>query len=1041
MRTHRTGTVLALVCAVAATPLRAQNPTTPQAPSQKSVAESVMGALEWRSIGPANMSGRVTDVEGLPSPSKTFYVAAAAGGIWKTTNNGITFRPLFQNERLVSMGDLAIAPSDTLQIWAGTGEEDSRNSISPGGGIYKSTDGGLTWKLMGLEKTQAIGRILVHPTNPNIVYVAALGAPWNTNPERGLYKTTDGGQTWQLVKFISDKAGFVDMVMDPRNPDVIFAASWERIRTPYSLNSGGPGSALWQTTDGGKTWNEVKGGGFPATMKGRIGLAIAQSNPDVMYALVEASPPSGKGDGCRAAVAGGCGLYRSMDAGKTWEWMAGNDVRPFYYSQVRVDPERPNRVYWSSTPVNFSDDGGKTIRNTTQGLHVDHHAMWIDPKDGDRIVVGNDGGVGISFDRGGNWDFPNTFAIGQFYEVSYDMARPYNVCGGLQDNGSWCGPSRWPRGGITNSMWFTFNGGDGFFTAQDPRDPNIIYGESQGGNMARVDLRTNESTRLQKPSWRQTYIMLEDSILIARGDTLKPITPAQQKQIEAWRTRQKADSTGLEMRWNWNTPFLLSPHNPDVFYAAANRVLKSTKRGDDLKPISGDLTTRDTMRIRVSTQTTGGVTSDVTGAETFSTIVVLAESYVKQGMLFVGTDDGLVWVSPDDGKTWNNLTSAFKGKVPAGTYVRRIEPSHVDANRFYVAFDGHRTGDYTPYLFVTEDGGKTFRSIVNNLPKGGPDFLHVVREDPVNPDLLYVGTDVGAYVSLDRGASWQKFMNGLPTTPVHDLKIHPRDRELIAATHGRSIWIVDVAPLQELTPAVIAAAEPRFFVPVPAANAGRPPIDGQSTGQKWFMGESRALGAEFVYYNPKDAGGRSTIVIQNAKNDTVQVLNGPGAAGLQRLSWNLRTRPAPRAPLSVAEKRDSVRSDQRLTFVGDSLIKAGLDSAVVNRTVRQMRSGQGVQQFGGGGGNIGGTGRRVWVDRPGESAPIPQRGGAGGAPGGEDAQRVLQAFRDAGVRGAQGGGGGGFGGAQPPLVEPGTYTVTLKLGDRTLVQKLVVEKP
>jgi len=1012
----------------------------------KPIGEAVLGSLEWRSIGPANMAGRITDVEGLPSPSKTFYIAAAAGGIWKTTNNGITFRPVFDKERVISMGDLAIAPSDTLQVWAGTGEEDARNSISPGGGIYKSTDGGLTWQLMGLEKTQTIARIVVHPTDPNIVYVAAVGATWNHNPERGLYKTTDGGAKWQLVKYIDEKTGFIDVAMHPRNPDILFAASWERIRTPYSLQSGGPGSALWKTTDAGKTWTEVKGGGFPATTKGRIGLAIAPSNPDVVYALVEASPASGKGDGCRASGAGGCGLYRSLDGGNTWEWMAGNNVRPFYYSQVRVDPERPNRVYWSSTPVNFSDDGGKTVRSTTQGIHVDHHAMWIDPKDGDRIVVGNDGGVAISFDRGGNWDFLNTFPIGQFYEVSYDMAVPYNVCGGLQDNGSWCGPSRWARGGITNSMWANVSGGDGFFTQQDPRDPSIVYAESQGGSMARIDLRTNESTRLVKPSWRQSYTMFEDSILIERGDTAQAVPPERQKRIDAFRAHQLQDSTELEMRWNWNTPFLLSPHNPDVFYTGANRVLKSVKRGDDLQAISPDLTTRDTMKIRVSTRTTGGVTSDVTGAETFSTIVVLAESYVKQGLLYVGTDDGLVWTSPDDGKTWNNLTDRFKGKVPGGTYVRRIEPSGKDVNRFYVAFDGHRTGDYTPYLFVTDDGGKNFRSIVANLPKGGPDFVHVIREDPVNPDLLYVGTDVGAYVSLDRGKSWQKFTNGLPTVPVHDLKIHPRDHELIAGTHGRSIWIIDVAPLQQLTPPVLAAAEPKFFQPVPAAPWGKPPIDGQSTGQKWFQGENRSPGAELVYYLPTDIGGRTTLVITNAKGDTIQTLNGGGAPGLQRVSWNLRTRPAARPPLSPAERRDSVRNEVRINQVADSLIKAGTDSSVVRRVARQLQGGGGGFQRGGGGagGGAGGGGgfgvvqRRGFVERPGETAAVPQ---SGDAPGGADTQRVTQAFRDAGIRGTQGGFTGGSGVGQPAYVEPGEYTVTLKAGDRILSQTLQVVKP
>src|SRR6266576_1864840 len=479
-------------------PQPAQRPPLPRpqrpAPSNVSVTTGVpssstgaitldstlLAGFRWRNIGPANMMGRVSSVTGIPSPSKTFFVAAAAGGIWKTTNAGTTFRPVFDNEKCVSMGEVAIAPSDTMQVWAGTGEEDSRNTISPGCGIFKSTDGGLTWKRTGLEKTGAIGRIVVHPTNPNIVYVAALGQPWSPNPERGLYKTTDGGQTWQLVKFISPQAGFIDVAMDPSNPEVLFAASWQRVRGPYFLNSGGPGSALWKTTDGGKTWTEVKGGGLPTTTKGRIGIAIAASDP--------------------------------------------------------------NRVYWSSTPVNSSNDGGKTIGNATVGIHVDHHAMWIDSNDPNHIVVGDDGGVSQTWDKGGNWDFLNSFAIGQPYIVSYDMAFPYSVCAGYQDNGSWCGPSRRRQGDLTNADWTTVGGGDGFYTAQDPTDPNTIYVESQGGNMSRLNFATGDRTNLQKPNWRPRYTQFEDSIVIERPDTTKPETAAQKKRIADLRVRQKSDS-------------------------------------------------------------------------------------------------------------------------------------------------------------------------------------------------------------------------------------------------------------------------------------------------------------------------------------------------------------------------------------------------------------------------------------------------------------------------------------------------------------------
>ena len=462
--------------------------------SAQTLDSMTVAGLRWRNVGPANFMGRMSDVVGIPGPSKTLFVATAAGGIWKTMNNGITWRPVFDDKRVISMGMLAIAPSDTQQVWAGTGEPNSRNSIEAGGGIYKSADGGITWTLKGLEKTEHIGRIVVHPTNPNIVYVAALGAAWRSNPDRGLYKTTDGGSTWSLIKFISDKAGFIDVAMDPSDANTLYAASWERLRTPYSLKSGGVGSALWKTTDGGATWAEVKGG-FPAGVKGRIGLAIARSNPRVVYAMVEAAAPQAGGGYTPSRTPQDNGLWRSTDAGATWTKMSSINVRPFYYSQVRVDPKNENRVYFSSTAVQVSDDGGKTSRNAANDVHVDTHGIWIDPNDPERWVIANDGGIAFTYDRGGNFTQMQNLPIGQFYEVSYDMAVPYNICGGAQDNGSWCGPSRRRQGGTTLGYWFTIAGGDGFYTAQDPTDPSIVYAESQGGSAARLNLKCGE--RLQ----------------------------------------------------------------------------------------------------------------------------------------------------------------------------------------------------------------------------------------------------------------------------------------------------------------------------------------------------------------------------------------------------------------------------------------------------------------------------------------------------------------------------------------------------------------
>jgi len=1046
MRRHLAGFALAVLMVAPVTPAHGQL-TTP-------LDSATLAAFQWRSVGPANMSGRVTDVEGIPSPSKTFFFAAAAGGIWKTTNNGITFRPLFTGERVISMGDMAIAPSDTLQIWAGTGEEDSRNSISPGGGIYKSTDGGLTWELKGLEDTQVIGRIVVHPTNPDRVWVAALGHVWDSNPERGLYRTDDGGESWDLVKFVSDKAGFVDIVIHPDNPDVLFATSWERVRGPYFLQSGGPGSGLWKTTDGGDSWERLQPEGFPDGMLGRIGLAISRSKPDVMYATVEAEATEDDDSPN--------GLYRSGDGGKSWEKVNGNNTRPFYYSQVRVDPLDPDRVYWSSTPVNLSDDGGFTIGTTTNGIHVDHHAMWIDPVDPERMVVGNDGGIGITFDKGGNWLFPNTMALGQFYEVSYGMEIPYTVCGGLQDNGSWCGPSRRRSGDITNYMWATVGGGDGFFTLQGPVDHEFVYYESQGGSMGRMNTATGENMSFPKPSWKEEWIRWEDSILAN--------TEADEPQPQYFREMQSADSAKADLRWNWNTPMVLSPHDPTVIYAGANRVVKYTQRGEEFEVISPDLSYADPEKIRISTEETGGITPDLTGAETFATIVALAESPIQQGFLLAGSDDGRAWLTHNDGQDWEELTGRFPG-VPEGTWVRRMEPSPHDVNTFFVAFDGHRTNDFTPYAYMTEDGGKTFTSIAGDLPTGKPDFVHVIRQDPVNPNLLFAGTDVGLYVSTDRGSHWQKFMEGMPTVPVHDLKVHPRDHDLIAATHGRSLWIVDIAPLQQLTDEVLAE-DIHVFEPAPAFQFGNPPVGGESTGQMFFTAESGRYGAEIVYRIGADAelpqpeppeqpdtagaggppaggppGGGSprgrrgsrgpqvTFAILDSGGDTLSTMNGPGSPGIHRVYWNFRGQ-APAPPEKTpAQVQDSIRSVEGMWAVVDSIVEEGImERPMIERIATMMITGnrEGLMGMFGGMGGGGGQEAGGFDERPGESWS------SGGMTMGSE---MIQNFRRL-VRPL--GGFGGFMGRgrmnQAPLAESGEYTVVLKVGDEEYRQMLSVEK-
>ena len=1068
----------AVALTVIALSLQAAVPAAAQLTGQ--VPDDVWESFVWRSVGPTNMGGRVTDVEGLPSPSKTFYVAAAAGGIWKTTNNGITFRSIFNDPRVVSMGDLAIAPSDPSQIWAGTGEEDSRNSISPGGGILKSTDGGDSWEFKGLRDTQAIGRIVVHPLDPDIVFVAALGHIWGANPERGLYRTTDGGEAWELVKHISDKAGFVDVAFRPGDPTTLFAASWERVRGPWFLNSGGPGSALWKSTDGGSTWTEVAGGGFPTTMKGRIGIAISESNPDIMFTMVEAEEEE---DG-----SGGNGLYRSGDGGDSWEKVNDANSRPFYYSQVRVDPQDPDRVYFSSTPVQFSSDGGRTAGTTTNGIHVDHHAMWIDPVDPERIVVGNDGGVAITYDRGGNWRYLNTMALGQFYDISYNMDKPYRVCGGLQDNGTWCGPSRLSRGRLSQYHWATISGGDGFVTAQDPEYPELVWAESQGGNMRRLNLATGESTTLQKPGWEDAWRPLQDSIVLLREAGAADDDP----RITDLQARATADSASHIMRWNWNTPFFQSVHDRSHFYAAGSSVVKSTDYGEDLRIISPDLSYADPGKIEVSTRSTGGITPDVTGAETHATITALAESPLVQGHLYAGTDDGRVWTSPDDGGEWIELTGRIAG-VPEGTYVSRVEPSRHDPDRVYVSFDGHRTNDFTPYVFVSDDGGGSFRSIAAGLPTGAPDFVHVVREDPRNENLLFVGTDLGVYASLDRGRSWRRFMESLPTVPVHDLRIHPRDRELIAGTHGRSIWIVDIAPLQDLTGNVLADGAAAFET-APAYQFGEPARGGESYGQAWFSRPTPGATGRISYYvgeevaaavaeeaggdagdeheargprggvagqaaargagrpgGPGGPGGgpgaqrgpQAEIAITDADGEVVQTLDGPAGAGLHTVTWNLRGAAAEAEGLSPSERRDSLAIAERARTVADSLVEAGWEEEPLRRQVGLFTGETDIGTFFGGfggggrfGGGQGGGDPEAFRERPGESAG----GGRGGrrAPNFGQMRELAELIRPGmgmgGLFGRRGGGG------QGNLVEPGTYSVTISIGDRKLTTQLVVER-
>jgi hypothetical protein len=660
--------------------------------------------------------------------------------------------------------------------------------------------------------------------------------------------------------------------------------------------------------------------------------------------------------------------------------------------------------------------------------------MWIDPVDPDRMIVGNDGGVGVTFDQGGNYIFPNTMPLGQFYEVSYGMEIPYTVCGGLQDNGTWCGPSRRRQGSITNYMWRTVGGGDGFFTLQDPERPEMVYGESQGGNMYRVNTLTGERMSLPRPGR-------------GRGGGGQQ-AEGQEAQQETW-------------LFNWNTPMVLSPHDRTVLYAAGNRVLKYTNMGEAYEVISGDLTYGDPEKIRISTQTTGGITRDATGAETFGTIVALAESPLQKGFLFAGTDDGRTWISRNDGGDWEELTDRFPGVAP-GTYVRRIEPSSHDVNTFFVAFDGHRTSDFTPYLYMTRDGGRTFRSIAGNLPTGGPDYIHVIRQDLRNPNLLFVGTDVAVYVSTDMGRQWQRFMEGLPTVPVHDLKIHPRDRELLAGTHGRSIWIVDIAPLQEMTDQVMAA-EAHLFEPRPGLQYGNAPMGGEAPGQMFFQLPSPAYGGEIVYHlggsgeagrgapgGTSGPGPQAEVTILDAAGEVIHRANTPATPGIHRHLWNFRRQvpAAPTPPKTEEQLQDSIRAVERVLELVDSMVAAGGEREMLERTRDMLLAGnlQGMAAAFGGAA-MGGAGARAaadplaFVERPAENWNVAQRGGGAGlfTPEMQVIIQAAQAITGGGGLGRRAGFGGGMGGGgQGPLAESGEYTVILKVGDRELRQTLSV---
>ena len=809
-------------------------------------SETISG-LGIRNIGPAVMSGRISAMDGVHDKGRmTLYVGAASGGVWKSVNGGTTFKPVFDKHNQ-SIGTIRIDPKDPKTVWVGTGETWVRNSVSLGNGLYKTTDGGENWTLMGLPDSERIAGIEVDPTDSNTVYVAAMGHLWNSNNERGLYKTSDGGKTWKRLLFINDDTGCASLALDPKDPKIIYASMWQYRRKPWAFESGGPGSGLFKSTDGGITWTKLSEGssrGLPAGDLGRIALAISPSNPKVVYANVEAKESA---------------LFRSDDGGETWirgHSGANTIIRPFYFGALFVDPKDPMRVYKPGLNMTVSDDGGKTFSVIGGSAHGDWHATWIDPENPERIYAGTDGGFYGTEDRGANWRFMRNLPIGQYYHVAVDMALPYRVFGGLQDNSSWMGPSR-TGGSIQNRHWKNLYGGDGFWVQPDPTDSNYVYAESQGGNAGRINLTLGESRFIQPQP--------------GAGEP--------------------------KFRWNWNTPLQISPTNKTTLYMGAQYLFRSHDHGQTWERLGGDrgdLTTNDPQKQQQ--EDSGGLTVDNSSAETHCTIYTISESPKNAKTIWVGTDDGNVQLSRNGGKSWTNVVANVPD-LPKNTWVSWIEASPFDEGTAFATFDGHGTGDMSPHIYKTSDFGKSWVSLSTPDLNG---FAHVVKQDPVNPALLYLGTEAGLFISLDGGVQWAAFKGGnFPPVPVRDIAIHPRDKDVVLATHGRGIWIIDdITPLRMLTPDMLSKNV--AFLPSRPSTFNELGHDGWSDGDAEYDGRGPRDGAVIAYYQKKrHIFGDLKFEIFDGAGNLVDTLPGDKRKGLNRLYWAMRIKP-PKVPTGAS---------------------------------------------------------------------------------------------------------------------------------------------
>ena len=844
----------------------------PAAPAAGAVPEDSLNTIKFRNLGPSVAGGRVASVVGVPGQPMIYYVGAAAGGVWKTTDDGNTWEAIFKDQSAASIGAVALAPSNPNLVWVGTGEAAIRNDVVNGHGVWFSPDAGHSWHFMGLADVGQISRIVIDPANPDVVLVAALGHAWSPNPDRGVFRTTDGGKTWQKVLFVNDTTGASDLIMDPGNPRVYFAGLWQFVRHPWEMVSGGAGSGIYRSTDGGVTWERLSEG-LPKGIYGRIALGIGASNPSHVYALVEAKTGL---------------LWDSHDLGDHWSSVSDNhalDVRPFYFSQVTVSPADDRRVYFSSFQLLESDDGGKTAHVIDEPVHVDHHALWIDPTNAQRIIQGNDGGAYATVDGGQNWTWFNNLPIGQFYMVAANGADPYLLCGGLQDNNAWCGPS----GASDGSQWFTVTGGDGEYAVPAPSDTSVLYVDSQNGDVDRVNLRTGER------------------------HSVKPYLPG----VEG------AKPADLTYRFNWTSPIEVAAANPDEVFIGANVVFKSTDGGRHWGPISPDLTRNDKAKQVVSG---GPIEYDISGAETYNTILTVNVAPTDTNVIWVGTDDGLVQVTKDGGKSWTNVGGHFPGlAADEEGRVYQVGVSPFDAGAAYVTFDRHEFDDNHPYVYKTADYGKTWTRIDGGLPEAA---AHVVREDPNQRNFLVLGTDGGLWFSRDGGAAWKRFKSDFPTVPVYDAKFVRATHDLLVATHGRGLFVLDdISPLEQLT-AEVAASDFHLFSTIPAELRGRGRREGVAPTR--FEVRGGPQGAVIDYYlkagmdtaapaGGPGAGGESggrggrgegfggpggrrrsgaRITVTDARGDTVfSDSSAPAKMGVNRYQWSLRWNGA--TPLTI----------------------------------------------------------------------------------------------------------------------------------------------